>query len=219
MIVGSILLAFAIDAGWDRYQDRVSEAKLLDRLAIELDGFESRGPPADQRSAATIRAINVLAAHAHSARDVPLDSLEWALTAVGESWQVAATSPTFDLLTSDGGYARVGDASLSDALARMSVMLELIRRFEGLSDEFVANHLNPWLNKNVDLWGAEVRQGRSWGGQVPSYFQLDPSALRSQEFSNLLLERRNRLELVVIFRAQFQEAVANAKRALNNLQY
>ena len=216
VIVLSILLAFAIDAAWDRHQRAQEERELLLRFSEELDFFEETLIPEaaaalEKTLAATDRVILAI----HTEQDLTSDSLDVALSLITQGYQFAAASPVFRVLTSDGGLVRVKDPAVSEALADMSAYLALVERFEGLDDRFVQEQLIPFLNRNSDRYRASVLTVRGFSGLPGSVFPQTPEILSSREFSNLLAERRRRLGTVGRFREAFTISATKARVAVD----
>ena len=212
VIIASILLAFAIDAGWDELREREQEERLLMQLAEELELFIDNLGPASKRvtdrvNADVSRLLDCVHASEVVARDEWLEALGW----LHRTYQFSSATPVIDLLTADGGLQLISDSAIREELSSVSSFLGIVKRFEELQGQFVTNEMIPWLNRNLDRYAIWKSIDPDWTDRVESRFESDLAALRTREFSNLLVERDRLLYLVVLFRTQTLERMKNLR--------
>jgi len=213
VIVASILLAFAIDAGWDELREREREQRLLTQLTGELDLFIDNLGPASRRVTDRVGAdVEHLFQLVHGPDSV--DGSEW-LASIGwlhRAYEFTAATPVIDLLTADGGLQLISDPAIREELSNVSSFLGVASRFEDLQGAFIADQMIPWLNQNVDRYAIAIRANPDRAADPPaSRFVTDVDAIRTREFSNLLMERQRLLSLVVLFRNQALERMENLR--------
>ena len=215
VIVGSILLAFAIDAGWDELRDGEQERRILDQLADEMDLYIDQLGPAAFRNTDRVEAnIRWLLDAIHGPQRFDPTAWNERLNRLTGGYQFSAATPVFDLLTADGGLARISDPAIRDKLAQVSAFLSLVRRFEALDAEFIAGELSPWLNRSVDRYAIRKGADDAWLDRPESRFGMDEAELRTREFSNLLVERQNRISLVIMFRRIALERMTELRKMI-----
>lgn len=119
VIVMSILLAFAIDASWDRVQARSADRELLRALLVDFRRVhDASGPAASNAEAVTARGRRFLAAAETGLSTVPLDSLRVWYSAIYTPVGGDLNTPSYDALITSASFDLVGDAVLRDALGR-----------------------------------------------------------------------------------------------------
>jgi len=201
VIVASILLAFAIDAGWDQVREREQEQRLLVQLIGELDLYIDRLGPAAQRRTDTVEADSQWLLQAiHGAEEHADDEWLKAVASLPGAFEFSAATPVFNILTADGGLQLVSDPKIRDELSNVSSWLGVARRFEELQGDFIANELNPWMSRNIDRYASRRLRDPNGAEGPGSRFDPGVASLRTRDFSNLLVERQNRLNLVKMFR-------------------
>lgn len=224
VIVASILLAFAIDAGWDELREREQEQRLLAQLTDELNLFiDNLGPSAKGVSDRVGGDIDRLLEFIHGSSDSMTDSTseptleEWmdALSWLHRAYEFSAATPVIDLLTADGGLQKISDPAIREELSNVSSFLGVVERFEEIQGDFIAGEMIPWLNRNVDRYAVFQRSGMGTNDTSPSRFELDLDALNTREFSNLLVERQRLLSVVARFRAQALERMTELREILD----
>ena len=206
VIVASILLAFAIDAGWDQMRESEQERRLLAQLTDELDLFIDQLGPASRRISDrvdqdSLRLLDII----HDPDDATDDSWQDAVASLGRAYEFSAATPVIDLLTADGGLQLISESRIREELSNVSSLLGVVARFETLQGDFIADQLMPWLNRNIDQYAVYRRTNPAWADRSVSRFETGIETLRSREFSNLLIERRRLLRTVTFFRGQALE--------------
>ena len=213
VIVASILLAFAIDAGWDEVREREQEQRLLAQLSDELALFiDNLGPNSRLLSGRVETNIEQLLALVHESENVADDEWMTSLGFLPRAYEFTAATPVIDLLTADGGLQLISDPAIREELSNVSSFLGVVNRFETLQGNFIANEMIPWLNRNVDRYAIALRMKPDWADDRPtSRFGTEVDAVRTREFSNLLMERDRLLGLVTLFRNQTLERMENLR--------
>lgn len=213
VIVASILLAFAIDAGWDELREREQERRLFVQLIEELDLFIGNLGPASRRVTDRVDAdLERLFELIHGGEEVVADEWMASMGWLHRAYEFTAATPVLDLLTADGGLQLIGDPDIRNELSDVSSFLGVVRRFEEMQGYFIANEMIPWLNRNVDRYEIALRASADWAAERPaSRFETDFDAIRTREFSNLLMERDRLLYLVTLFRNQALDRMENLR--------
>src|SRR5688572_2711899 len=150
VIVGSILLAFAIDAWWDGRQDRAQEHTYLRLLVTDMQQtldnnarFGGRADSIDWAGARLVRAY-------YEPELPPRDSiLKWFAWGTGH-WVVQPTLGTVQSLVSTGDIDLIRDDSVRVAVSRY---LNVMTAFEGFEQKAADDFLNARdeLSRHVDL--------------------------------------------------------------------
>ncbi len=116
MIVGSILLAFGLQAWWEGRQDREFEQEALARLEVEFSENLSRLPPGSRFAARTAAAHELIQAAPSEAETVSVpDTLLAALFATGTFDRV---TPVLDGLIRSGRWELIRDPGVREAVAQ-----------------------------------------------------------------------------------------------------
>ncbi len=121
MIVGSILLAFGIQAWWDERQERIEEREIIERLLsdvqADIEGIES-GLSFLPRKEASLRRVDSLLNAPDSSPKDPVMFLEDVIYGSQYGWsQAEAQRITFDELLGSGGFGLIRDAELRVAIS------------------------------------------------------------------------------------------------------
>ncbi len=148
-IVGSILLAFAIDTWWTNQQEREEEESLLTALKEEAeDNLFEIEKELIYRHAAIESATKLLSASAENVRleSVELNQLLGSIAWWGEGgWSTGAV----DSLIQGGSLALIESRSLRSMIAALPEEFEVVKRNEGQDLEMYSNVIMPFLYKNV----------------------------------------------------------------------
>jgi hypothetical protein len=198
VIVGSILLAFAIDAAWQENQDRRKEGAALSSLASEFT--ENRQRLMDSRNAhlrARDDAVGMLRAIAN--RGDPPGTYELSDSLLLRQGFVESFDPARGALTSllnSGGLLLISDDSLRMALSAWPDALEDLALSEAMLREVSMNSVVPILHEYVPYASIDFRGGAD-GFESESRFPADyRGLLESLPFENWLdlqIVRFNRL--------------------------
>lgn len=156
VIVVSILLAFAIDAGWDELQDRSQEREVLESLR---DDFRANLDEAVATVATHERNSRLLArAHARTRAEtlaLDSDSARATLQAFAMPRTFDAVLGTLDALVGAGRLGLIRDAELRREL---TVFLNFVA-----DSQEDAGYLADSARR---VWDAQIRVGGPWRGSV-----------------------------------------------------
>jgi hypothetical protein len=198
VIVGSILLAFAIDAAWQESQDRRKEEAALVSLTSEFTENRQR-LLASKATHLRARddALGMLRAIADQGD--PPGTYQLPDSLLLDQGLVEAFEPARGALTSllnSGGLLLISDDSLRMALSAWPDALGDLALSEAMLREVSADHLVPILHEYVPYVSIDLRSGRP-GFESESRFPPDyRGLLESMPFENWLdlqIVRLNRL--------------------------
>jgi len=150
VIVVSILLAFALDAGWDARGDRVEAVSLRSALAVDFDAIRVEMDRARSRNELVIAAADSILAHLGATSgqaDVPVAWLAPLLL-------TPTTDPrsgTLSTLIASGRLSIVGSPRLRGMLSEWPALLSDVREEELAAKTFVHEQLTPYLGRSTDL--------------------------------------------------------------------
>jgi hypothetical protein len=160
IIVGSILLAFAIDAVWDELQDRSDEAEAIRALLVDFE-------------ANRIQALDVITVHESGHKEIaravarsreetlalPTDSVAAAIAAMANPRTLDPVRATLDALLASGRFELLRDAELRRALTT----------FDNIVDDAVedSNYLSASSEK---VWDRMILHGGPWQASSPVTF-------------------------------------------------
>ncbi len=182
VIVGSILLAFGIQAAWDGRQEREDERQALEALARD---FESAAEVIDREllsmDSVAIAANIILGWTGPSADSRHADSLALLMPSIT---RVASFQPplgTLQALLGSGDLRLIRNDSLRAALASFPSRLALLNTTAGFGADVLFAEFLPYLNQSIPM----RRFGRA--GDGATQFDSDVEGLlRSLEFENLI---------------------------------
>lgn len=187
-IVVSILLAFAIDAWWDRRGERRLEAEYLSSLAGEVRaGLTELEGDLDGRERLRTRLLYVLSVEA-----VPADSIRVLLRDASSVSNIAPPTAVMDDLVSSGRLPLIRSEEIREALMLYRQMLSKNDANEAPHHAFVNGRFIPYLSETIPI-GDVVLTSLPESGIRASDATLQ--ALREDvRFRNMLVERLHRLE-------------------------
>ena len=186
VIVASILIAFALDASWDSYQEARAEQEILRSL---LEEFEE----AAERIAATIEVEKrSLAASASlmdhigpTPPDLASDSLEALVVTIFAVNTLEVPAGALNSLLASGDLGLISSDSIQDALTRWPALVSDVRENHDWQRETTDDVIMPHISRHVAVRSAARRlEYATW---EPSSFTLDPGPLqRDPVFEGLL---------------------------------
>jgi len=192
VIVGSILLAFGLQAWWDGVQEREQERDALERLDVEFAAVDSVLVEWQANHHGVGEASEELLAHTGPGGSDALSrdsiaALIWTMTAV---WTLDPPRATLSSLESSG---RLGTLLSQDLLAQLASWQALLADLQG-DEESVAKRVHddlyPYLNSHV-AWRTIISSDKGLYAVDPSSFPNGfVEVLASREFENLLSQRR-----------------------------
>jgi len=182
VIVGSILLAFLIQAWWDESRDRAEERQALGALASE---FRDALVLLERQSLLTdsiVAAVEIIHEWTGPSADPRhADSLAVLLPTVTRLPGFAPPSGTLDALLGSGDLRLIENDSLRAALASFPSQLAGMNKTESFGSDALFGDFFPYLNETVPM------RIFGQGGDGDSRFPADATdLLRSREFENQL---------------------------------
>jgi len=194
VIVGSILLAFGIDAWWDHRNDRIAEVEYLRALKSEFEAATLEIQRDEGTRAQRLRHIDHLIRATKAAESAPRDSLVlW----FGGLWKNSPYLPpdaVYQDLLATGGLTLLSSDELRRAILEYGQFTEKLRFFERRGQAFWDDAFRPYLEQSVDILlvqggGPSVEAPRPDLGPVVFPPGLEET-LRDRRFQNFLLSRR-----------------------------
>ena len=153
MIVGSILLAFGIDAWWDERQDREAEQEILSGLHEEFtriaEGLQRSGARWDSVAVA----IGTALAAAEAGRDLSLAQARASVGAVTFPNTFDPGSGVRDALIASGRLELIRDGELRNQLVAWDGVLREVQDNEVAGRAFILDHVIPYLAEHGALVG------------------------------------------------------------------
>ena len=197
VIVGSILLAFGIQAWWESAGEREREKRYLQSLGKEFAEAQAEIPEAEQNRAMALHAHEALIRQTQGDGQAAADSLLFWISLT--SLPVAFDPPqaVFDDMVSSGGTQLIRSDSLRVALARYGTLLARVRAADDQAWATWEQRLQPFLEGRVPRVD-RVREGL-FGDLYdvpfgPSGYPTNFGALLGERvFQDMLAERWLRL--------------------------
>jgi hypothetical protein len=185
VIVLSILLAFGIDAWWERWGENQREREALEALADDFAAADSvlalRVLAMDSAATAAQRIVDLVGPDA-TAEDAA--SLTELIPRIIRRPTFEPPMGTLDALLGSGELRLIQNAELKAALASFPSEIEGMAKTQDFGSEVVFSMLLPFLNSQVPM----LEFGLLARGE--SDFTANPTALvRSLEFENLAQNR------------------------------
>jgi hypothetical protein len=206
-IVGSILLAFAIDAWWDQRAESTQERDVLETLLVDMRDFQlTRREGRDEFIDAIIESARVLLdiAKAPDGRvtDREIDYLLNDLTYMAGSSDLGI--PMLNMLFESGEIATLENDDLRACLAGMRFAKSVENKYAERETEFVENIFYPYLDENASLaqiWGADDGQpGDSKSAYSSTEFPVGREAVQHSEYSHRELLGNRQFQNILIRR-------------------
>lgn len=188
IIVGSILLAFAIDAGWDAYRERANEQAVLASLEAEfLSNLETLERVIGRHEGFVVRAAELEAMSDDDVRAIPAELIEEYERAMGQWMTFEPRGGVLSSLVGDGQLSLIRDDSLRDALA------EWLQRLDDSAEE--AGMLVRTSERIAMRWNYFADIGKPGSGNGLVVLRSDPemtALVRSKLFFGQLYVRELR---------------------------
>jgi hypothetical protein len=205
LIVLSILLAFAIEAGWGQRNDRVAELEALQGLRVDFTDnvarlAESREAHAEIRDAA----IRVLALAGPDAEEPPvlvMDSLVMAMIGASKVFPVTAT---YDALIASGRIDLLRSGPLRRELSTWAAAVADLGEEEREAFSQMDQRLLPFLWDYVPIVSLDINV-------LPDYADVDVQPSRfSRRYRELLQSRR--------FENHVEERMNSSRRSISRIE-
>lgn len=193
VIVISILLAFGIDAGWDRRQDREAADVHLAALAVEVAALREQAEGGVLRRKERMAAMqSLVGAASPGAATIGRDSVELLLGVLWGAWDPLPPLAALNNLHASGVFQAIPSNELRLALAQLERSIDQAARHDERVLRSWEEGLRPYLVTHSDV-RPQVRSRPFDLDSHDSVFPLDPTALLGDPvFQNLLLVRMNR---------------------------
>jgi len=213
VIVGSILLAFGIEAWWDGAQERVFEQEALARLEVEFTENLSRLAPgrtgAEAVRAAAVHEMLQSTPGETEAVSVP-DSLLVGLLGTGTFDRV---TPVLDGLLRSGRWELIRDPNVREAVATWERWLAQLVEREEFAREHVDTRLLPVLSTRGDV--SRVFSGlRAFGADVAESDGVTILCI-DNELKAVVAEKHARNEINASLRAQLRARTEDVLAAIS----
>jgi hypothetical protein len=230
-IVGSILLAFAIDAWWDDKSQRAAEFEYLVNLHEDFLGTQEM--LADQikyiedRFRYVDRILEVIGNHN---MEVPPEDFSLLLGQAYDARTVALPAATYQDMINSGNLRLIRNQSLRSNIARLVALLREIEDHSRLINESYWNYHAPFVGRNAietdfgwyreDNTDSNIEVVRMVGTSPMSPFDIDIRAFQSREFWNLIFEWKvlyaDQLSPVLKARNYCKEVVLTLEKLIEN---
>jgi hypothetical protein len=191
VIVGSILLAFGVQAWWDVTQERAEEQAILQRLEVEFAAAAELAAAEvvwHERAVVALESVLELTGTG-SASLVPTDSVGRLVDAitVGHTWD--PPSGAVASLLASGNLSIIRDVSLREALAGWPSSVADLQEIEQTVIQLTRGRLMPYLAERVSIRALDALgelSGQRGQGTFPD--GLD-QLLADRRFENLVQEQ------------------------------
>ena len=227
MIVGSILLAFGIQAWWDGRQEREEERAILLGLQSDFEQIDRQLMASTEVAESIVWSIDfLLSLEGKGAHEIPLAATDSAMRRLIQSPVLEPGEATLEGLLGSGQLDLIQDRALRESLSAWRSQLESVNNSQWVVRDFIRESLIPYLAREgvplarayeSGVVGAE--EGTVIGG-IPSAEQAGSAAeayaraLSSSEFRGLVTYRRSWAGLGV---SQLGATLAQARRILGLL--
>ena len=196
--VGSILLAFGIEAWWDERQERAEEQTLLTALHSELTdarrGFEEQLDILEEDTRLASTTLQALSNG--QVGEIPADSVNALAMALGPSYAFQPPLAALNDLLEGGGIALIRSDTLRRAIARYEQMLALDAEGQELLVDLWLNHMAPYryehgvmLQEGVEQIVEQAMPGTEFQFIAQRFDAEETAFVASRVYSNLLVAR------------------------------
>lgn len=159
-IVASILLAFWIDASWDRFTAAREEADSLEALRDDFSATVTELRRARGVHERRLEAVESLLALSPGAAGTSVDSIRMLLDGTLMTTTIDPPTAALQSLVATGGLSLVENRQLRADLARWNGLLEDHRGTQAVLLKEILEGLAPWLRSQVLVERAEWRSTR-----------------------------------------------------------
>jgi len=201
VIIASILIAFAIDASWDKYQENLTETAYLQNLLVEMREARDELRGDDERRRALLQVIESLQKESESRSVSDTTVMEW-VNGLMRDPAFFPPGAVFQDLLNAGNLQVIKSDELRFALIAYSQERPRLRFVEEKSRVLTDDRIQPYVSERISLTRPETE---------------DLSALlSSQYFGNLLVEKQNRQESILFWSARLEKSL---ERIINILEH
>lgn len=192
VLVG-ILLAFAIQAGWEVRQESLTVEAYLSSLLLELEENQTRLEGRIEMTRDGIVRTEAYLVELVVAPEglVSQDSIRGMIAALGPLRINPISRAAFDDLVG-GGLQAIGEGDLRRLILEYGQALERDSQLQRAAASWFESRAQLYDELEGDLVGA--LGGRGWGGRTDLQFDFDPEAfVLNRRYGNLLAARSNHL--------------------------
>ena len=151
-IVGSILLAFAIDAWWDEIQERAEEREVLESLLVEFQANRDQAASVISFHDRVVQSVAVLMELSDDEiLALPTEAVEEALSSFGSPRTFDAVRGSVDALIGSGKLGILQDRALRESLTT----------FLNIIDDS-AEDVNYLAQSSITVWNEIAKNGGPW---------------------------------------------------------
>ena len=149
-VLVSILTAFTIDAGWDRYTAAANERASLQRLLAEFEANrEELDVVGDRHRAQHDRGVELLRA-GYGLVELGPTSAEDLRTVLGMSIYFDPSTCSLNRFLSEEQVGLIASPELRDRIAGYPATVDELWQQERMLRELIADEIEPFLNANAD---------------------------------------------------------------------
>lgn len=192
VIILSILIAFALDAGWADHQERRLERTVLRELRDEFTSAEARIVGSMAELEAVLTASRELLSHLgpDAPALAPATALDLADGILNLN-TLEVPSSVLDSVIATGQLRLISDPALRTGLAEWPALVADVRENHDWHRAETDDFLVPYLARYLPLRNMNVASGTDWVS--PSGFDLDPAGLQHDPvFEGRLANRMSR---------------------------
>ena len=220
-IVASILIAFAIDASWERVQEDALEQRLLKSLRSEIKPNLVNIEGAAKNNAAVIKSSDRLFALAVAANDTrDLTEVDSLLANLGWYFSAAFSTGAIDAVISSGNLDIIKDSSLRTKIAALAAFYEIVSKMEHTQYEVLMGTYWPYIIRNGYLpqihsvgIANELPGGADFYKKLPAYQLIEPPTDHT-----VLLDDKSFLGVILMKRSVHNDALSGYEIIIPMLQ-
>ena len=192
VIIVSILIAFAIDASWDKYQENLTETAYLQNLLVEMREARDELRGDDERRRTLLHVIESLQKESES-RSVPDTTvMEW-VNGLMRDPAFFPPGAVFQDLLNAGNLQVIKSDELRFALNSYNQDHPRLRFVEENTQMLTDTRIEPYVSERISLASPEPEDLST--------------LLSSQYFGNLLIEKQNRVNSVLFWSARVERSI------------
>ena len=212
VIVAGVLIALAVDAAWDRFQDRQVEEASLESLAIDLDEAEKRLADSARRDSVIIARADALLAFSA----VPADTFFFLFTGLFDTTPVEVRLRTYDELLNTGRLQLLRNRELRLTLTEFDAAARTLSSYSSQVEAQWNEIARPVLYRSVDWDGIAARIPEDFGQPGPDFVAPNPneSFTMNPELRSAVRDRR---AFAKVHRDWFSAPVVEVLRRLRTL--
>lgn len=216
VVIVGIFLGMQVTEWNENRVKRNLELEILRDLSSELSQYQEWIEIAGKKYDSSRQAIDTMLSAIHSDESISEEEVNQLAIRIRQYYRLADGTSTLQFLISDERFDFISDKDLKMAISDIASLLTLVNQFEDEETNYLNQDYNPFIAKYVDQYDA--KSSEMWlNDTVKSKFDTDiDELLNSREFSNILVQRRNKLELVDHFRFSVERSIETALQLIRN---